>query len=500
MKLPKLFYNWISLVGATLAIISFFFIIFLFLISMLYSGGSSYLGLFIYIILPVFLVIGLILIPIGMIRKTKKDKKTIPPPEQKKWPIINLNDARYRNAWLIFSIGTLLFLMISAIGSYEAYHYTESVRFCGSLCHKVMKPEYTAYQNSPHARVACVECHVGPGAGWYVKSKLSGLYQVYAVTTGDYPKPIPTPVENLRPARETCEECHWPQKFYGRKLKSRKHYLADTKNTEWDINMQMKIGSKYEALGLKEGIHWHINPDVKIEYIATDKERQEIPWVRYTNRKTGKSVIYQSPDTTINVSKVAESKIRTMDCIDCHNRPSHDYKPPHDYIDNAITAGKISKELPEIKVAAMDVLSQDFPTTDSAMVFIETGIDNYYKSLYPEIYDTAKATIDQAIKITQEEFKKNVFPGMKVTWKEYPNHIGHLNSKGCVRCHNDQHVSKSGRTISRDCNQCHNIVAQGTPGKMEQASALESLEFQHPVNIGEAWKSMYCADCHRQLY
>jgi len=213
MKLPKSFYNWISLGGATLAIISFFIILFLLLISMLYSGGSSYIGLFTFIILPVFLVIGLILIPIGMLRKTKNDKKTTAPPEQKKWPIINLNDARYRNAWLIFSIGTLLFLMLSAIGSYEAFHYTESNRFCGSVCHSVMEPEYTAYQNSPHARVACVECHVGPGAGWYVKSKLSGLYQVYAVTTGNYPKPIPTPIENLRPARETCEECHWPEKF-----------------------------------------------------------------------------------------------------------------------------------------------------------------------------------------------------------------------------------------------------------------------------------------------
>lgn len=500
MKLPKAFYNWTSLSGATLAVISFFIIIFLFLVSILYSGGSSYLGLFTYIILPVFLVIGLILIPIGMIRKTKKDKKTTPAPEQKKWPILNLDDTRYRNALIVFSFGTLIFLMVSAIGSYEAYHYTESVEFCGKLCHEVMKPEYIAYQNSPHARVACVDCHVGPGAGWYVKSKLSGLYQVYAVTTGNYPKPIATPVENLRPARETCEECHWPQKFYSRRLKFRKHYLADTKNTEWDITMEMKIGSNYEALGFKEGIHWHINPDVKIEYIATDDKREVIPWVRYTDTKTGKSVIYQSPDTTINARQVEPSKIRTMDCIDCHNRPSHNYHPPQEYFDNAITAGKVPKELPDIKVAAMGVLSEDFPTTDSAMEFIESEIYTYYELLYPEIYDTAKAMIDQAIEATKEEFKKNVFPGMNVKWNKYPNHIGHLNSEGCVRCHDDKHVSINGRTISRDCNSCHDIVAQGTPGKMEQASALKTLEFKHPIDIGKAWKETHCAECHKELY
>ena len=206
-KLPDSTRNWMSLIGATIALIGLFMIIFLLVVSMVFNQGGSYLGLVIYIILPAFMLVGLILIPIGMIRKRQQRKK-LTTSEDKPLPFIDLNDPKHRNATLIFAVGTLLFLFISAIGSYEAFHYTESVEFCGETCHNVMQPQFVAYQNSPHARVKCVECHVGEGVNWYMRSKLSGLRQVYNVTLGEYPKPIPTPIENLRPARETCEKCH----------------------------------------------------------------------------------------------------------------------------------------------------------------------------------------------------------------------------------------------------------------------------------------------------
>ncbi|HRZ22005.1 MAG TPA: NapC/NirT family cytochrome c, partial [Bacteroidales bacterium] len=265
MKLPKSFYNWTSLIGATIALISLFMIIFLFIISLIYRESGSYLGLVIYIVLPVFLVLGLIIIPIGMIRKHRKDKRG-EVSRVRRWPIFDFNEQRTRNGFSLFAIGTTLFLLLSAMGSYEAFHYTESVKFCGTLCHRVMKPEYVAYQNSAHARVACVDCHVGTGANWYVRSKLSGLYQVYATLLNIYPRPIPTPIKNLRPARETCEECHWPEKFYAHQLVKKVHYLADGSNTEWTMNLMLKIGPEHSSLGLLEGIHWHINPEVTIEY------------------------------------------------------------------------------------------------------------------------------------------------------------------------------------------------------------------------------------------
>ena len=288
IKLPETTKNWMSLIGALIALVALFIIIFLLVLTILFDRGGSYLGLLIYIVLPAVLIAGLILIPIGMLRKRKYLKdKGVDKFVEKPLPFIDLNNQRHRNAFGIFIVGTMIFLFLSAFGSYEAFHFTESVTFCGEICHAVMEPEYVAYQHSSHARVACVACHVGTGVDWYMRSKLSGLYQVYAVLTNVYPRPIPTPIKNLRPARETCEQCHWPEKFYTENLHFQRHYMSDEENTPWNITLRMKIGASHEALGLIEGIHWHINSNVKIEYIAADERNEVLPWVRYTNITTG---------------------------------------------------------------------------------------------------------------------------------------------------------------------------------------------------------------------
>ena len=345
IKLPETTKNWLSLIGATVAVIALFMIIFLLTVTIVFNQGGSYLGLVIYIILPAFLIAGLILIPIGMLQKNKKskhegEKKFI----EKPLPFIDLNDPRHRNATLIFIIGTAIFLFLSAIGSYEAFHYTESVSFCGETCHNVMTPEFTAYQTSPHARVKCSECHVGEGVDWYVRSKLSGLRQVYKTIIGDVPTPILTPIHNLRPARDICEKCHWPQKFYSRTIRMERHYLRDEENSEWDINLVMKVGAKFDALGLEEGIHWHINPNVKVEYAATDYRRQNIPWVKLTDKKTGQVTVFNSANDPLADGEIDTLEIREVDCIDCHNRPSHDYKPPEFFINNCVDFSIMSEK------------------------------------------------------------------------------------------------------------------------------------------------------------
>ena len=493
LKLPHSTHNWLTIAGAIISLISFFLIIFLFLITIAFNQGGSYLGLVIYILLPAFLVFGLILIPIGMFIKYKKDKK------QKKdtttWPIIDFNDQRKRNAFFIFIFGTAIFILVSAIGSYEAFHFTESVEFCGTICHTVMNPEYTAYQNSPHARVACVECHVGEGADWYVRSKLSGLYQVYSVIFKKYSKPIETPIKNLRPARETCERCHWPEKFYARKLISQKHFLTDNNNSEWNISLIMKIGSSHSAFGLKEGIHWHINPNTKIEYKSIDDKNEIIPYVKYTNLKTGEVFVYEDNSTPLNDS-LKNSKTHIMDCMDCHNRPSHSYNHPSSFLNNALTSGEIDKSLPNIKSLAMDLVSKMFSTKDSALEYISTEIKKYYKENYPEIFNTKKESIERSIKGIQNGYSKNIFPEMNVRWSKYPNHIGHLHFNGCFRCHNDIHSTKDGRKISKDCNLCHTIISQGKPDNLQVTSVDYSLEFLHPGDVGDLWKSSLCIDCH----
>lgn len=498
MKIPKNFYNWLSFTGFILALNALILMLILFVISMTTAQSNAYLGIFIYIVLPMFLVLGMLMIPIGMWIKMKKKIKY--PESDQRYPVLDLNNKRHKDRLIIISVFTLLFLVVSAMGSYEAFHYSESVEFCGTLCHKVMEPEYVTYLHSPHARVPCVECHVGEGAGWYVKSKLSGLYQVYSVLFNKYPRPIETPIKNLRPARETCEKCHWPQKFYAQKLRNQRGYLTDSLNTEWNISLLMKIGPKYSSLGLKEGIHWHINPGMKIEYKASAENRETIPWVRFTNLKTGEVQIFQDSENMLDQKALDTLATRTMDCMDCHNRPSHSYKSPSEYVDNAMITGEIPKELPFVKLVAMQVLKGPFTEMDSSLRFIADSIRNFYRISYPSIFSAQRPLIEKAIAGIHSEFKKNVFPYMRVTANAYLNHIGHLESDGCFRCHSDRHQNEKGKVISKDCNWCHTIIAQGPTGDVKSSPVNETMEFMHPVNIKDKWKTAFCTECHLDLY
>jgi hypothetical protein len=499
MKLPPTTKNWLSIIGSIIVVINFLLILVLFAISTIFDKASTYLGLFIYIILPGFLVVGLLMIPVGMYFKGRSKGKG-GPADLGKLPVIDLNNTRQKNAFVIFSIGTIIFLFLTTYGSFEAYHLTESVEFCGTLCHKVMNPEYTAYQNSPHSNVTCVECHVGSGASWYVKSKLSGLHQVYAVLTNTYHTPIETPLHDLRPARETCERCHWPEKFYPRTLQTNKYYLTDSVNTEWDIMLQMKTGPEYSGLGFSEGIHWHINPSVKIEYISDNDKRENITYVKYTDEVSGEVHIFRNPDDPISDSLIAAQTPRTMDCIDCHNRPTHNFSSPPLYIDKTLLTGEVSKKIPFIKKVAMGILRDTFKDKDSALVFIHDSIINYYKDDYSKFLQNNQELLNNSISSIQKAFSQNTFPSMKVAYDVFPDHIGHLESEGCFRCHNNAFKSDDGRTITRDCNLCHTIIGQGNPGDMKYVNVRDTLEFIHPIDIGTAWKEANCSECHLYLY
>lgn len=498
MKLPKSYYNWTSVLGSSIAIIAFFLIAFFFVVSVLFNQGSSYMGLIIYIVLPAIMVTGMILIPIGMVLHIRKQSKLEFISGTQKWPRVDLNDQKHRNAFTLFVIISFLFLFLTSIGSYEAFVYSESVPFCGTLCHSVMEPEYVTYQRSAHARVACVECHVGEGADWYVRSKLSGLYQVYAVTSDNFPRPIPTPIANLRPARETCERCHWPEKFYPKRIKNERHFLTDQNNTEWNIQLTMKIGPDHHTQKLSEGIHWHINPNVKIDYMSADDKSEFIQWIKYTNLATGEEFVYEDnmmpPDSTF----FANGTHHIMDCMDCHNRPSHGYLSPPDFIDAAMASNSINPQIPYIKQAAMEALKGIYSTKDSADLMIKKTILEFYQQNHPEINDSEN--INNAIESIKIAYHQNTFPEMKVRWDVYPDHKGHMEAQGCFRCHDDNHSTKDGRVISKDCNLCHSISAQGSPDSLQLARFGENMEFIHPVDIGTDWQDYSCVDCHAYLY
>jgi NapC/NirT cytochrome c family protein len=416
-----------------------------------------YIGLLVFLILPGIFVLGLLLIPVGiwLRRRSLRARGKLPGA----FPAIDLGLPVVRRTLEYVTVATLLNLLIVGTASYRGVQYMDSTSFCGTTCHRVMDPEYTAYQNSPHSRVECVECHIGPGAGWFVRSKLSGLRQVFAVTFHTYSRPIPSPVKYLRPARETCEQCHWPQRFTGDKFLVNTSYKDDEKNTPQTDVLVLKVGGRtFQGL---VGIHGHhLSDAVRIRYISTDAEREVIPAVYYTD-DSGKTVEFISSDVKPTQQQLDKGDHRVMDCVDCHNRPTHAFDLPENAVDKQMSLGRISPDLPYIRKKAVEVLKVNYPTRDVAQQSITREIDKFYQTNYPAVYQAKRTTVEQAAAEVARIYLRNVFPDMRVTWGTHPNNIGHNDSPGCFRCHDGSHTSADGQTIPNDCSTCHQILAAG---------------------------------------
>jgi hypothetical protein len=340
-----------------------------------------------------------------------------------------------------------------------------------------VEPEYVTHSHSAHAHVECVECHVGPGAAPFIQSKLSGAYHLVEALLDSFPRPIPTPVQNLRPARDTCGQCHWPRKFIGDLVRKRTHFLSDAANTEYSIRLLMKVGGEHSPA---QGIHWHIANQV--EYLATDPRRQVIPWVRVTGAD-GQVTEFRSPGFTNDVPGQAT---RTMDCLDCHSRPAHRFQKPNEAVDAALADGRIDRSLAFVRSNTTALLVADYATAEEAEQKIAEGL----RARYP-----GEPRIEGAIRATQQVYRDNFFPRMRSDWRAYPEHIGHKDWAGCTRCHDDRHRSADGQKIIRfnDCNQCHLILAQGSGESLERPT-LEGQAFEHP---GEPYDPGFrCHDCH----
>jgi hypothetical protein len=414
-----------------------------------------YIGLLIFLILPGIFILGLLLIPAGIYMRRRKLRNAGELPGV--YPQIDLKAPRVRNGISFIAVATMTNVLIFSFASYRGVSYMDTTSFCGQTCHTVMAPEYSAYQNSPHARVECVECHIGPGAGWFVRSKLSGLRQVFAVTFKTYSRPIPSPVKYLRPARETCEQCHWPQRFSGDKFIVRTNYKDDEKNTPMTTALLMKIGGRSTTGSV--GIHGrHIDDGARIHYISTDEHRQVIPVVDYTDDK-GKTVEFVSTDIKVSKQELEKGEHRAMDCIDCHNRPTHAFELPENAVDQRMSRGLVSPELPFIRKKAVELLKVNYPDRDTAQKQIVEGITNYYKTTYPAIYNGKRALVEQSADNVAKIYLRNIFPEMKVNWGVHPNNLGHNDFPGCFRCHDGSHTSADGQTISNDCTACHNLLA-----------------------------------------
>lgn len=486
-KTPGLMRNWISLIGIALASVAFANIVFLFLIDVFSSSHSPYIGIFAYMLMPGLMILGFLLIAVGALRE--RHRRRTSEPSIQRFPTLDLNNPAQRSSLAFFLSFLVIFIVLSAVGSYRAYEYTDSTQFCGQLCHTVMHPEFTAHQASPHSRVACVDCHVGSGAGWYVRSKLSGTRQLFKTALNTFPRPIETPVANLRPARETCEQCHWPKKFFGAQLKVINHFSYDEKNTPGQVRMLVKIGGGDERTGMTGGIHWHMNIANVIQY-KSDAKRQTIPYVSMKDA-SGNVTEYWAEGASQDATQGMQQ--RTIDCVDCHNRPTHIYMPPDRSVDLALAARRINPDLPYAKQQGVTLLSAEYKTTDEAMKAIAQQVPAFYQEKYPNIAKEKPQDIGAMVSELQRIFKQSIFPEMKVNWKTHPDNVGHFYSSGCFRCHDGQHKSKDGKVISKDCNACHSIMGQesGTP----TMSSVTGQSFKHPVDLGDM-SAVNCADCH----
>lgn len=476
----SLFRNWISLTGLLIAVGSFFAFLFLFILESMAPFANPYMGLLTYIVAPAFLILGLSLGGLGALLERRAIARGTP--GSLPALVIDLSQARHRRFMGVFVIGALIFLLATAVGSYKSYHFTESVQFCGRTCHTVMQPEYETYLHSPHAKVDCAKCHVGPGAEAFVRAKLAGTHQLMGVLRDNYPKPVPAPVKGMPSSEVTCQECHWVKRFIGNLDRTYTRFLADKANTPYTVRLLMNVGGSDPTHGPVGGVHYHMNVARKIEYIATDEQRQNIPWVRMTDEK-GAVTEYRVPEFKDDPAK---HTIRRMECVDCHNRVGHQLRAPGAAVDLAMEVGRIDPALPSIKKNAVAALTKPYATHREAVEKIAAELSAQYPN---------EPRIKPAIAALQDIYRRNFFPEMKANWKAYPDNVGHKDSPGCFRCHDGQHVTADKKMMiqNNDCKACHVILTQRKGAEKAKVSS-EGLLFEHPG--GEIDVSMKCSDCH----
>jgi nitrate/TMAO reductase-like tetraheme cytochrome c subunit len=409
-------------------------------------GENPYVGILVFLIFPIVFFIALVLISIGIYLSRREIRRGLAE------AALDRKAALRRLAWFIVSTSAAC-LVVGTQLTYRAVGYMETPNFCGASCH-TMKPEFTAYANSPHSRVECVDCHVAPGAAGWVSSKMNGMRQLFQTVLHTEPKPIPSALESNRlvPARETCENCHWPDKFDGARLRVFSKFAEDEGNTRSETVLLMMVGGNRIP-----GIHnAHFGPGVRIRYTAADAMRQSIPRVEYRNDNTGAAGVYTSdpPKNSDGVMQTFE-----MQCVDCHNRPTHTFELPERAMDKALAFGEIPAGLPFIKKKSVELLKAGYQTSDEACDKIPKGLAGFYRQSYPDVYASRQHDIELAGQTVLAIYNRNVFPELKVTWGTYPNNLGHTDFPGCFRCHDGSHATPEGKTISQDCNTCHEPLA-----------------------------------------
>jgi hypothetical protein len=392
----------LRLTGAVLTTVSAVLFLAVFFADLFGLHTNPYLGVLFFLVLPAVFVVGLVLFAVGHWPVS--------------WPRIDLANSTHRNAAVIVLLLTLANVVIVSMAAYRGVEYMDSVAFCGQVCHTVMQPEFVAHEVGSHANVKCIDCHAGPGAMSFLSAKAAGTRRVLAVVRGNYARPVVPEPSQLPAASETCEQCHSSARFRGERISRVIEYGDNEKNAASETKIKIDL----------RRVHTHMEKG--IEFVATDKTRQTIPYVR-------------TKDTEYTAGAPPAGVARRMDCMDCHNRPSHVIAPTADRaVNEAIAAGAIPLALPFIHRESVKALKAG----NSA------ALRDFYRSQPRDQVDRAVAAVDAI-------YRRNVFPAMNVQFGTYPNNIGHIDSPGCFRCHDDDHKSKDGKKIGQDCETCHAI-------------------------------------------
>jgi hypothetical protein len=414
---------------------------------------NPYTNLIVYVAVPFLLFLGLVIVPIGAINHRRYVRKH-GDEKVEQYFRFDFNEPKMRHRGWFFAGWTMLFGAIMATAAYKGNHHMESAAFCGETCHTVMQPEYTAYLRSPHARVPCVDCHIGPGLPWLLRQKFTGLRQTIHTLTNTYERPIASPVKDLRPAREVCEVCHWPNRFYGDRTQLIYTYAEDEANTPELTRLMLHVGHHAAE---STGIHSHVAK--QIWYAAKDPKRMEMSWL-YERRPNGDVVTWAPEGTTLPANAGPNMKgTRLMDCVDCHNRSAHRFDSFDKLVDDALTRGDLKLDLPWTKKLAMEAV----PKIEKPISFAEqrsilaklNEIPKEYQARYPDIYKARATDVKNATATLVQLFLGTAFPAMKV----YPDMQADLKTHdGCLRCHGAlvaMSGPKKGETLSDDCELCH---------------------------------------------
>ena len=410
---------------------------------------NPYAGLVVFVAIPTVFMLGLLLIPIGVRLQRRRLRRD--PSATVDWPVLDFRRSQVRRTALVLGTLTAVNCVIILLAGYGSLHWMESPQFCGQVCHTPMHPQFSAWQAGAHARIACVECHIGEGAAGFAHAKLSGVRQLLHVANNSFPKPIP-PGTDLPPGAlpQSCRNCHQPERLVGDRVRVLREYADDEANSETMTVLQMHLSVTSFS---ERAIHWHADPGVRVEYVATDAEGQTIPYVKVTNAR-GQVKEYLAADATDEMIRTGTR--RTMDCSDCHSTVGHPISPtPEKAVDQAIAAAAISRELPFARRESVRLVKADYPSQDEGLRAIDQGLRSFYKS---QGRSTDEQTLARAVAALQDLYRRNVFPTMKVSWGSYPDNKGHMTSNGCFRCHDDSHKAKDGSTISSDCEYCHRQI------------------------------------------